>query len=281
MEPRMGRMSANGIDIAYADWGGDGPPLVLLHGGAGNCRWWDPVARRLTPRLRVLAPDLRGHGDSEKPETGYDLTTIATDALAFAATLGYSRATFGGHAAAGKAVLLAAALAPEKVDGVVLIDPAPPFPVPPPPPPAEGMSRFWLFEAELGPFPSWEAAVEAVRMLPQYSAWSDDLATAFRYGLTQGPTGYLTGKMPIRVLEALSEAARTEDITAQITWVTAPVLMLLSGLASQMYRGDAQSVVAGWLPRARVLVRTFPEAGHWLYRDEPAAVAEAILASLA
>jgi pimeloyl-ACP methyl ester carboxylesterase len=278
MEPQAGRVVANGVGIAYFDWGGAGPPLVLLHGGAGNGRWWDQVARRLAGRFRVLAPDLRGHGDSDKPESGYDLFTIASDALAFAAALGLEQASFAGHAATGKAILLAGALAPEKVSALYPIDPVPPFVVPPTPPPAEGMSRLWVFEAELGPFPSWEAAVEAVRILPQFAGWNDDLAVAFRHGLTTGPTGALSGKMPLRVLEALSDAARSEDITPQIAWVTAPVRVILSDMSSRMYRGDPNTVIAGWMPRARVQVTIVPEAGHWIHADKPDAVADAILA---
>lgn len=276
MEPRAGRVSANGISMAYLDWGGDGPPLILLHGGAGNARWWHQVARRLVPRFRVLAPDLRGHGDTERTESGYDLTTIATDALSFATALGHQQAAFGGHAAAGKAILLAGALAPERVTALLPIDPVPPFPVPPPPAPQEGMSRFWVFEAELGPFPTWEGAVEAVRGLPQYASWNDELAAAFRHGLAEGPNGVLSGKMRIGALEALSDASRSEDITAQLAWVTAPTLFLLSGVSSQMYQGDAQGVVSTWLPRARVQARVFEHGSHWLHTDQPEAVAQAM-----
>jgi pimeloyl-ACP methyl ester carboxylesterase len=276
MEPRAGRVSANGIDIAYFDWGGEGPPLVLLHGGAGNARWWDQVARGLAPRIRVLAPDLRGHGDTDKPAAGYDLTTIATDALAFAAALGLTRMALGGHAAAGKAILLAGALAPERVTALIPIDPVPPVPTPPPPPPQEGMSRFWVFETELGPFPDWEGAVHAVRPLPQYQGWNDNLAAAFRYGLQEGPTGMLLGKMPLSALAALSDAARSEDITPQLAWLEVPTLFLLSGVSSQMYGGDAQTVVQTWLPRAPVQVRVIENGGHWLHTEQPEAVAHAI-----
>src|SRR5881296_747220 len=115
MEPSEGRASVNGIAMSYVDWGGGGAPVVLVHGPGGNGRWWDGVARRLAPRRRVLAPDLRGHGDSDKPETGYDLMTLATDLLAFLSALGLERAALCGHAAAGKMILLAAALAPERV----------------------------------------------------------------------------------------------------------------------------------------------------------------------
>ena len=56
------------LRLHYVDWGNDGaPPLILVHGGLDHCRSWDWVARRLSPRWHVIAPDLRGHGDSETP----------------------------------------------------------------------------------------------------------------------------------------------------------------------------------------------------------------------
>src|SRR5271156_3916996 len=59
-------VEVNGIKLHYADWGGadNGRTLVLLHGGAAHCHWWDGVAPLITPLGNVLALDLRGHGRS-------------------------------------------------------------------------------------------------------------------------------------------------------------------------------------------------------------------------
>ncbi|MEU2542702.1 alpha/beta fold hydrolase [Streptomyces iakyrus] len=55
-----------GVRIACPDWGGSGPPVVLLHGLAGHAGAWDCLARDLSPRHRVVAVDQRGHGASER-----------------------------------------------------------------------------------------------------------------------------------------------------------------------------------------------------------------------
>jgi pimeloyl-ACP methyl ester carboxylesterase len=56
-----------GLRLRYRDWGGNGRPLVALHGAVAHAHWWDPVAPYLTRRFRVLALDWRGHGRSAWP----------------------------------------------------------------------------------------------------------------------------------------------------------------------------------------------------------------------
>ena len=68
-----------GDRLHYLDWGGPTadrstlPPLLLIHGLAATAWAWAPIARRLHAHTRVLALDLRGHGLSESPRSGYDL----------------------------------------------------------------------------------------------------------------------------------------------------------------------------------------------------------------
>jgi pimeloyl-ACP methyl ester carboxylesterase len=69
------------LRLHYVDWGNEGaPPMLLLHGGRDHCRNWDWVAERLRARYHVVAPDLRGHGDSEwAVGGGYDLAAYLYD----------------------------------------------------------------------------------------------------------------------------------------------------------------------------------------------------------
>ena len=57
---------SQGLRLHYVDWGNpEAPPLLLVHGGRDHCRNWDWVARELSRDYHVIAPDLRGHGDSQ------------------------------------------------------------------------------------------------------------------------------------------------------------------------------------------------------------------------
>ena len=63
------------LRLHYVDWGNpSAPPLLLLHGGRDHCRNWDWVAGELRHRWHVLAPDLRGHGDSQWSPDGHYAT---------------------------------------------------------------------------------------------------------------------------------------------------------------------------------------------------------------
>ncbi|MFN8598748.1 MAG: alpha/beta fold hydrolase, partial [Anaerolineae bacterium] len=72
-------IEANGLRFHALDWGGRGDWLVLLHGLASQAHIWDLVAPQLIDRFRVIAIDQRGHGLSDKPDSGYDFATITRD----------------------------------------------------------------------------------------------------------------------------------------------------------------------------------------------------------
>src|ERR1700738_1098162 len=61
-EPVSRFYQSQGLRLHYADWGNEAaPPLILVHGGADQCRSWDAVAQALRPHFHVMAPDMRGH----------------------------------------------------------------------------------------------------------------------------------------------------------------------------------------------------------------------------
>jgi pimeloyl-ACP methyl ester carboxylesterase len=65
-DPKDHFYESQGLRLHYADWGNEAaPPLLLIHGGRDHCRSWDAIARALQPHFHVMAPDLRGHGDSD------------------------------------------------------------------------------------------------------------------------------------------------------------------------------------------------------------------------
>src|SRR3546814_10133182 len=69
------------LKLHYVDWGNESaPPLLLVHGGRDHCRSWDWVAEKLADRYHIIAPDLRGHGDSAwSPDGQYDMDSFVYD----------------------------------------------------------------------------------------------------------------------------------------------------------------------------------------------------------
>ena len=79
IEPTIRRIPTNGIELSVAEFGASGPPLVLLHGIGSRYVSWMPVIGPLVDHFRLIIPDLRGHGDSDKPANGYLFTDYADD----------------------------------------------------------------------------------------------------------------------------------------------------------------------------------------------------------
>ena len=138
---------AAGVDLAVNIWAPDDPPtgatFLLVHGLASNARLWDGVALRLTARGHAaIAVDLRGHGQSSKPDGPYDVPTVADDVAALISALGLDRPIVAGQSWGGNVVLELAARHGDLVRGIVCVDGG------------------WLEPGSA--FPSWEACREAL-----------------------------------------------------------------------------------------------------------------------
>ncbi len=102
--------------------GASGPALVLVHGLGGNGGHWQPQLATLGDRMRVAAPDLRGHGRSAR-DGAYDVAAHAADVLAVADALGLDRFALAGHSFGAWVALELAAAHPERVVALALVDP--------------------------------------------------------------------------------------------------------------------------------------------------------------
>ncbi len=115
-------VSANGLRFHCIDWGGQGNWLVLLHGLASQSHIWDLVAPHLNHDFRVIAIDQRGHGLSDKPDSGYDFTSITHDLDQLLDRLRVDRGILVGHSWGGNVVLQYAVDHPQRVMGLILVD---------------------------------------------------------------------------------------------------------------------------------------------------------------
>jgi len=113
--------SPEGAEI-FVRSGGRGPVVVLIHGYAENSDSWAPLAADLMKDHTVVVPDLRGIGRSSKPEGGYDKKTQARDMRAVVTGLGYDRTSVVAHDIGNMVAYAYAAIYPDKVERLVVMD---------------------------------------------------------------------------------------------------------------------------------------------------------------
>ncbi|HJQ17559.1 MAG TPA: alpha/beta hydrolase [Allosphingosinicella sp.] len=123
-EPTAQYYISQRLRLHYADWGNPGaPPLILLHGGRDHCRNWDWVAPALRDRYHVIAPDLRGHGDSAwSPDGDYTMAAFVLDLAALIADQALAPLTIIGHSLGGAIATRYAGLYPEQLVKLVAIE---------------------------------------------------------------------------------------------------------------------------------------------------------------
>ncbi|HEY5845330.1 MAG TPA: alpha/beta hydrolase [Microlunatus sp.] len=156
--------SPSGLTISYREWGrADGPVAILLHGLTSDGSNWDLVGPRIGERFRVVAPDARGHGDSDWAED-YSFAAQSDDVLALMDGLGVLAAAVIGHSMGALTAYLLAATHPDRVRALVLEDPPPPVPADPPrelpsgPEPGERTdwrAEFQVLSWRNNPDPTW------------------------------------------------------------------------------------------------------------------------------
>ncbi len=110
--------------LVVDDGGRGGLPVVLVHSLAGNSTHWARQLQHLRQSRRAVALNLRGHGRSDQPRNGdYSITAMAGDVAAVADTLGLERFVLVGHSMGGGVALAYAGAQPERVAGLILLDP--------------------------------------------------------------------------------------------------------------------------------------------------------------
>ena len=111
-----------GLRMRFLDWGGDGAPVLALHGLASSANWYDTVAPLLQDDFRVIAPDQRGHGQTTQAPSGYDWASVASDAVGLLDHLGIEQAAVLGHSWGGNVAVNVAAKFPTRTSALVMID---------------------------------------------------------------------------------------------------------------------------------------------------------------
>jgi len=119
----MATIVHKGINLAYEEQGEGRPAMVFVHGWACNRSFFALQAQYFFRRHRVVSIDLRGHGESDKPEGEYPIAAYADDIAYMIKQLGLGKVIAVGHSMGGIVVLQLAAVFPDCVAGIVMIEP--------------------------------------------------------------------------------------------------------------------------------------------------------------
>lgn len=122
--------SANNTQLNVLESGNSPLTLVFLHYFGGSAIEWKFIMAQLASQYRCVAVDLRGHGDSSAPETGYSIADMADDVQALIRVMGIQDFVLVGHSMSGKVALELASRQPAGLQLVLLVSPSPPVPEP-------------------------------------------------------------------------------------------------------------------------------------------------------
>lgn len=248
---------------------GSGPAILLIHGIGDNSTTWVTVQTKLAQRYTVIAPDLLGHGQSDKPRADYSVAAYANGMRDLLSVLDIERVTVVGHSLGGGVAMQFAYQFPQLVDRLILVG-------------AGGVTKDVNVALRIASLPMGSEALALLRLpllLPALQMIGKIGGAAF------GSTG-LGRDIPeaLRILEALPEptasSAFARTLRAVVDWRGQVVTMLdrcylTESVPVQLIWGDSDSVIPvahahmahAAMPGSRLDV--FEGSGHFPFRDDP------------
>jgi pimeloyl-ACP methyl ester carboxylesterase len=230
------------VRLVYTDSGEGSPPLLFVHGWCCDRGYWREQTGVFAQDHRVVAVDLRGHGESDKPHQSYAMDAFVDDLVWLVGELGLDRPVVVGHSMGGAIATLLGSRHPEVVRGLVLVDPA-----------------------ILVPEEHHAAMRDAMRG-PDPRAYTATLIASFITESTPpGLAEEITRRMletPVHVMASAGESIWTFDQWGAFHSLDVPLLIVSApGL------GDFHRNAADLNPLARVEI--VPDAGHFLQLEKP------------
>jgi pimeloyl-ACP methyl ester carboxylesterase len=244
---RRERVDSGGVELSVLDWrDADGDeaqrPVLCIHGITANAHAFDGIARMLAPQLGVVAPDLRGRGESDAPHEGYGVVIHARDMVAVLDALMLTRVDVVGWSLGARIAMQLAAAFPERVRRLILLDPLLTT--------LSDATRRSLEQVQgrLGTtYPDWDAALAAARAIPAYGPWNDALESWVRADLTERPDGRIAHRVSPDIA-ALEWSIMPPALAKVLPAMSAPTLLLRA--TDAMLRPDDQLLPASDAARA-------------------------------
>ncbi len=278
MSPEFGPTSkfyySQRLRLHYVDWGNPGaPPILLVHGGRDHCRNWDWVARELSQRYHVIAPDLRGHGDSQWITGGtYNMMDYTYDIAQLIHQLELAPLRIIAHSMGGNVCLRYTGLYPDNVERLVAIEGLGPSPK---------MMEEWRKMEVTDSLRGWVNEVRGLsgRQPRRYDSLSDAVARMQEanphltpqqaehltvHGANQNEDGTYSWKYD-NYLNVFPAVGMTPDLAdALYTKITCPTLLVYgeeSDASNPQVDGRAEVF-------QDVRVESVADAGHWVHHDQ-------------
>jgi pimeloyl-ACP methyl ester carboxylesterase len=258
------RVELEGVTLEVEDHG-EGVPVVLLHGFPLSSEMWTPIRTAVEQAARLITPDLRGFGASDKPQGSYTMTTLADDILRLADRLRLEQFVLGGHSMGGYVALRLAAAHAERLAGLILIDTRASADTP------DGKVRRAIAIERIR---RGEAAAFLGEFVPNLLGQASHtraprLATELLGIAAEVPDHVLAG--------CLAGMRDRPDSTDVLSRLDVPALVIV-GQEDTIAPPEVAHTMAAALPRARLAL--IPLAGHTPSVERPIPTAEAILAFL-
>ncbi|MDY6898971.1 MAG: alpha/beta hydrolase [Cyanobacteriota bacterium] len=254
------------IQLSYLEWNQGKEPLLLLHGLADNALVWSSLGDYLAADYHIIAPDMRGHGESSKPENDYTFTSTIRDLEALMDNLGWSNAHIIGHSWSGKLACIWATKNPQRLKSMVLVDPIfiwkmpdffkLSFPI---------LYRVLPFLKGMGPFESYESAEQQARQLNQYKDWTPLQQKVFQNSIEQKDDGTWVSKFTIAARDGIFDEVMREPGLIEAVNVPSLFVQPEKGVNRQNwqlkpYKNHLKNLEISKLP-----------GNHWCFMTEPEA----------
>ncbi|MCU0546739.1 MAG: alpha/beta hydrolase [Oscillatoriaceae cyanobacterium Prado104] len=267
--PTRNRLHLPEIELSYLEWKPEAetakvPRLLLLHGLADSAVVWTSLGNYLSNRYHIVAPDLRGHGESSKPEIDYTFDSAIADLEALMAHLNWQNAHILGHSWTGKLAPIWAKQNPDRFCSTILVDPIFITKMP-----AVLKLTLPIVYRKLdclkcmGPFATLDAAESAAKQSGEYADWSEVQQMVFKNQIEQKSDGTWGSKFGIsarnRIFEEVMRVAGlTENIEIPTLFIQPETGVNRMDWQMQPYQKYLKNLVIEKVP-----------GNHWCFLTQP------------
>jgi pimeloyl-ACP methyl ester carboxylesterase len=222
--PTMKRLQGDNVKINAAFWEGGEKTILCIHGVTANCISWDMMARILTPEYTVIAVDLRGRGQSDKPDKGYSPEQHARDIRCIMDDLDLEKTIVMGHSLGAMVSLIFSTRYPERVEKLILMDGGANLT-------GEHFDRVAVaikpaFDRLTETFDSVESYMDQMKKTPYIHPWLPNIEAYHRYEIEPAPDGGV--QTNIDLAHIIEDVTNVSKVNCEALWsqLQCPVLIL-------------------------------------------------------